>query len=223
MNNFTTFFDNFNRTQRISFLILIFLTILTFAIGFQKLAFNDLNYNWSLYLTGFLACFRIFSYNLVKVEEHLNIKNWFQIALDVILFFFGLMVTVDAIKMIPSSNFPLSIVINFLVANLLFFISVYLNKTSKIYFAQLINLLVIIASGGILYYIQINQVPNNIFVVLQALASHIIVFSEIIMFFTVCKYCYKDSLVANQVEVRIENKNESKTEENFEIQTKSQN
>jgi hypothetical protein len=199
------FFSRFDRPQKISFLILIFLTVLSLGVGFDKLQNNQLNYNWFLFLAGFLISYKLFTYNLVMIESHIKSKNWFQIGIDSILFFFGIVVTIDAVRKIPFATFPNEVVVNFLVANLLFFVSSYLNKSSKVYFAQLSNLIVILIAGLTLYYLRSYQVPNNIFIMLQAFSSYAICGSELILFFIVSKFSFGNASAERSVEKSIEN------------------
>lgn len=184
-------FQKFERSQRISFLILIFLTILSLGIGFDRFVQNQLNYSWFLFLGSFLMAYKVFVYNLVMIEDHIRTHNWFQVSIDSLLFFFAMFVNINTTKSISTATFPNQIIINFLVINLLFFVGSYLNRTTRIYFAQLANLGVIAAASLVIYYLQVNQsTPTNIYVILLAAVSFAICLSEFILFLVVSKLAF---------------------------------
>jgi hypothetical protein len=177
-----------NKNTKISLVLLIFIFTLVGLFESNEFRNNYLNYYLFICFAGISSCLKLFFYNLIETSLNLTNKKWFNLGLDVLLLVVSLWLLFQGIKALTQNSFPVDTITSFGLANVIFFVQIYIHRRNQIYLPVLSNIAVYTLSFICLRVIQIHTPEQQIFLLFQALIGFAVFATEIITFFSITKH-----------------------------------
>ena len=177
-----------DKNNRTSLILLVFIFILVGLFGSGDFRNNYLNYYLFLAFAGLTSCLKLFFYNLIETNLNLTHKKWFNLGLDLLLLVGSLWLLFQGIRNLNQNSFPLDTVTTFGLANVIFFLQIYIHRRNQIYLPALSNIAVYTLCFMFLRLIQMYTPEQQIFLLFQALVGFAIFVVEVLTFFTVTKH-----------------------------------
>jgi hypothetical protein len=177
-----------NKDTKISLILLIFIFVLVGFFESSEFRNNYLNYYLFVCFAGISSCLKLFFYNLIETSLNLTSKKWFNLGLDLLLLIASLWLLFQGIKGLTQNSFPIDTITSFGLANVIFFVQVYIHRRNQIYLPVLSNISVYTLSFICLRLIQIYTPEQQIFLLFQAFIGFAIFTTEIITFFSITKH-----------------------------------
>jgi hypothetical protein len=177
-----------DKNTRFSFAILVFIFVLVGFFGSSVFRNTYLNYYLFLSFAGIASSLRFFFYNLIETSLNLTYKKWFNLGLDLLLLISSLWLLFQGIRNLNENSFPIDTVTAFGLANVIFFLQIYIHRRNQIYLPVLSNLAVYTIGFISLRLIQIYTPEQQLFLLFQALVGFAIFIIEIITFFSITKH-----------------------------------